>query len=129
MCIRDRFYHDVTMQAGAVHTVSAEFEERALYVTEGALELEGTRIERGDLVALESGDAVPLRATHATRLLTFGGPPLDAPRYLWWNLVSSRRERIVEAAQQWQAGAFPSVPGEHEFIPLPEAGPFGVKYP
>ncbi len=123
------FYHDVALQPAATHTIAAEHEERALYVTEGAVELAGTIVRAGELAVLEPGMPAPVRASNAARLLAFGGPPLDAPRYLWWNLVSSRRERIAEAAEQWQRGAFPPVPEEHEFIPLPAGGPAGVKYP
>ena len=62
--------------------------------------------------------------------MLFGGAPLDAPRHVWWNFVSSREERIAQAAADWEAGRFPKVPGETEFIPLPERGrPKPVSYP
>jgi redox-sensitive bicupin YhaK (pirin superfamily) len=65
------------------------------------------------------GDAISVKATSAARILLLGGEPLDGPRYLWWNFVSSSRARIEEAKADWQAGRFPSVPGDTEFIPLP----------
>jgi hypothetical protein len=52
--------------------------------------------------------------------MLIGGEPLDAPRFVWWNFVSSSRQRIEQAQADWKAGRFPSVPGETEFIPLPE---------
>ena len=65
----------------------------------------------------------PLRLTageSAVRLMVIGGEPLDAPRHMWWNFVSSRKERIVQAASDWEAQAMGQVPGEVEWIPLPE---------
>jgi hypothetical protein len=63
-------------------------------------------------------------------MLLVAGPSLDAPRHVWWNFVSSRRERIREAAAEWKEGRYPRVPGEDEFIPLPDDGPPGVaNYP
>ncbi|MGZ8156642.1 MAG: pirin-like C-terminal cupin domain-containing protein, partial [Burkholderiales bacterium] len=59
-------------------------------------------------------------AHSAARLMLLGGTPLDGDRHIWWNFVASSRERIDEAAQRWRVGAFPPVPGETEFIPLPE---------
>jgi redox-sensitive bicupin YhaK (pirin superfamily) len=64
--------------------------------------------------------AQSLTATAETRAMLLGGAPLAEPRYLWWNFVSSRPERIEQAKRDWQNGRFAAVPGEHEFIPLPE---------
>lgn len=62
--------------------------------------------------------------------MLFGGDPLDGERFLWWNFVSGRRQRIVQAAADWKAGRFAAVPGETEFIPLPDNAPPGaVHYP
>ena len=61
-----------------------------------------------------------IEAPAAGRVLLFGGEPMDGPRHLWWNFVSSSAERIDQAKADWKAGRFPPVPGETEFIPLPE---------
>jgi hypothetical protein len=65
----------------------------------------------------------------AVRLMLLGGASMDGPRHIWWNFVSSSRERIAQAREDWRAGRFPPVPGESEFIPLPESGPATVRYP
>jgi redox-sensitive bicupin YhaK (pirin superfamily) len=67
-----------------------------------------------------SGDKITVKATSPVRMLVFGGEPLDGPRHLWWNFVSSSRQRIEEAKADWKAGRFAPVPGDAEFIPLPE---------
>jgi redox-sensitive bicupin YhaK (pirin superfamily) len=69
---------------------------------------------------LRPGNDIAVAARGPARLLLFGGAPLDGPRHLWWNFVSSSRERIEQAKEDWKAGRFAPVPGETEFIPLPE---------
>ena len=71
------------------------------------------------LAVLAPGAAVTLLARQTTRLMVIGGDALDGHRFMWWNFVSSRKERIVQAAQDWEAQRFDPVPGETEFIPLP----------
>jgi hypothetical protein len=70
----------------------------------------------GTLVA---GLPADLFAPTGARVVLVGGAPLDAPRHMWWNFVSSRKERILQASADWEAMRFPPVPGETEFIPLP----------
>ena len=77
---------------------------------------------------LAPGSESVLEARSAARVLLFGGASLG-PRYIWWNFVSSRSDRIVEAAGDWRDGKFAAVPGETEFIPLPEKAPRFVSYP
>jgi redox-sensitive bicupin YhaK (pirin superfamily) len=72
------------------------------------------------LATLAPGAAVQLSAGAPTRLVVIGGDALDAHRFMWWNFVSSRKERIVQAGEDWEAQAMGQVPGETEFIPLPE---------
>ena len=71
------------------------------------------------MAVLEPGQPVRLVATGASRLAVIGGDPLDGPRYLWWNFVSSRRERIVQASEDWEARRMGGIAGDPEFIPLP----------
>jgi redox-sensitive bicupin YhaK (pirin superfamily) len=67
------------------------------------------------------GKRITIEATRAARLMYLGGATLDGPRHIWWNFVSSSRERIEQARQDWRHGRFGVVPGETEFIPLPES--------
>ena len=90
-----------------------------MFVLEGALEESGAGFAAGQLVVLRPGAAVVLRATSAARLLLLGGEPLDGPRHVWWNFVSSSVERIEQAAADWAEGRFDRVPGETAPVPLP----------
>lgn len=95
--------------------------ERALYVLEGQAQLDGADLPARQLVLLDRGTSPRLRATTPLKAMLFGGEPLDAPRRVWWNFVSSSTERIEQAKDDWRAGRFGTVPGDaEEFIPLPE---------
>ncbi|MGZ5100432.1 MAG: pirin family protein [Usitatibacter sp.] len=121
------FYADVSIDAARRFAVPAKHEQRGVYVAVGAVAVGHESFAAGELLVLESGAEVLLQARSKARVLLFGGAPPDGPRHVWWNFVSSRKERIEQAARDWQAGAFARVPGETEFIPLPERGP--VFYP
>ena len=126
------FYVDLALQPGARLTMPAEYPEQALYVVAGTLDLgRDGRFERGQLLVLKPGATVTLAATaHAgARVMLLGGEPMDGPRYLTWNFVSSSADRIEQAKEDWQAQRFPSVPGETEFIPLPDLPGRPVRYP
>jgi redox-sensitive bicupin YhaK (pirin superfamily) len=125
----DTVYADVELAAGARFEVPAEHEERALYLADGWLQLEGGTFEPGQLLVLRPGAPVEVRTQAGARFLLIGGAALDGPRHIWWNLVHSSEDRIRQAAEDWGAGRFPGVPGETEFIPLPENGPPVVSYP
>jgi len=114
------FYGDTVCQPGASLWVSNEHEERAIYLLEGNVEIAGQPFEPGRLLVFSSGDEVAVRAISAARMLLFGGELLDGARHLWWNFVSSSRERIEQAKADWKAGRFAPVPCDAEFIPLPE---------
>ncbi|MBK8264368.1 MAG: pirin family protein [Nannocystis sp.] len=117
----DTVYADVTLAAGAALPLAKEHEERALYLIEGELELDGQRHAPGQLLVLRSGVDLTVRAAQPARFFVLGGEAMDGPRHIWWNFVASTRERIEAAKEQWRAGGFPPVPEEHEFIPLPDA--------
>lgn len=112
---------DATLDAGATLTVEAEHEDRALYPVAGTVTIAGTRFATGQLVALQTGVPVEVRAESESRVILIGGAPLDEPRHLWWNFVSSRLERIEQAKADWAAGRFAKVAGDDASIPLPEA--------
>ncbi len=113
-------YADVALTAGARLPVDAEHPERAVYVAEGEVEIGGDVHPAGELLVLRPGDAVAVTARRPSRLMLLGGEPMDGPRYVWWNFVSSSRERIEQAKADWRAGRFDAVPGEVEVIPLPD---------
>lgn len=96
--------------------------ERALYVVDGPVQLDGEPVPPFTMVVLAAGDEPMVSATGPARAVLIGGDPLGH-RHLYWNFVSSRKERIVQAADDWAAGRFDTVPGDIEFIPLPEKRP------
>ena len=114
------FYADAALEAGAKLPLPAEHEERAVYVAGGAVEVAGDRFDAGQLLVFRPGDEITLVASKPARLLLLGGEPMDGPRHIWWNFVSSRQDRIEQAKADWRAGRFTPVPGDNEFIPLPE---------
>jgi redox-sensitive bicupin YhaK (pirin superfamily) len=125
----DTYYAEIRLAAGARYAHPAEHEERAAYVVDGSIEIDGDAIEAGRLVVFRPGVEVVVRAPSGpARIMVLGGAAMDGPRHVWWNFVSSRPERIEEAARAWRAGRFGGVPGETEFIPLPDAPP-PVVYP
>ena len=116
-------YADVTMTAGSTMPVDAAYAERALYTIAGEIEVGGGTFQPGQLLVLRPGDAHTVRALGDARVTLFGGEPMEGPRWIWWNFVSSRRERIEQAKEEWRRGRFSTVPGdEEEFIPLPDNG-------
>lgn len=120
MTLSPLFYLDVAMRAGSRLPLPAEYEDRALYPIDNAVAVDGVACEAKSLVLLKSGDEVEITTAADVRLMLLGGEPLEGERFIWWNLVSSSKERIETAKRDWAAGRFPKVPGdEHEFIPLP----------
>ncbi|MGE0595997.1 MAG: pirin family protein [Hyphomonadaceae bacterium] len=116
----DIFYADVELDADASLPLDAEHEERGLYLVSGAISVAGDRFEPGRLLVFRPGDASTIRAETPARFMLLGGANLG-PRHIWWNFVSSRKERIEQAKADWKAGRFGVVPGdETEFIPLPD---------
>jgi redox-sensitive bicupin YhaK (pirin superfamily) len=114
------FYADASLAAGTALPLPAEHEERAVYVVAGAVGVAGDRFPAGQLLVFRPDDGITLAAREPARLLLLGGEPMDGPRHIWWNFVSSRKDRIDQAKADWQAGRFTAVPGESEFIPLPD---------
>lgn len=110
----------VDLQPEAELDIAAEATQRALYVLEGDAQLDGSDIPDKQLVLLDAGTRHRLRAKTPLKAMLFGGEPLDAPRHMWWNFVSSSKDRIEQAKDDWQAGRFGLIPGDDvERIPLP----------
>ena len=114
------FYGDAVCRPGASLVLENEYEERGIYLLEGSVEIAGQTFQPGRLLIFYASDKVTVKARTAARLLLFGGELLDGPRHVWWNFVSSSLERIEQAKADWKAGRFAPVPGDSEFIPLPE---------
>ena len=119
-------YLDIALRAGARLTLPAAARERAVYGVDAAFTLNGETVEPRTLAVLDEGSTPELTATTDARLVLVGGEPLGH-RFLYWNFVSTSKERIRMAAEEWAAypssSVFPLVPGETEFIPLPEKRP------
>jgi redox-sensitive bicupin YhaK (pirin superfamily) len=114
------FYLAAEIPAGGRLRLPAEHVERAVYATDAALTIDGTELPAMHLAVLTPGAEVEIRAAQTANVLLCGGDPLDGERHLYWNFVSSSRERIDRAKSDWQAMRFPRIPGETEFIPLPD---------
>jgi redox-sensitive bicupin YhaK (pirin superfamily) len=119
------FYADAQFAPGGSLHYAAEHEERALLVIDGEIQINdaahGVQTHQaGAMLALEPGEEVTLFSTGPARVMLLGGAPLDGPRHIWWNFVSSSKERIERAKQEWKNGVFGTIPGDdQEFIPLP----------
>ena len=117
----DTVFVDVVMQAGTTIPLDPDYEERAIYVVDGEIEIAGDRFTGPRLLVFRPGDRIAVRAVTASHIAILGGAALDGPRHIWWNFVSSRKDRIEQAKADWKAARFDTVPGdEAEFIPLPE---------
>ncbi len=130
--LSELFFVDLQLQPGARAAMAADYAERAIYVVAGRVDLgRDGGFDAGQLLVLKPGQEVMLTAAGSApaRLMLLGGEPMDGPRYLSWNFVSSSAERIEQARQDWRAQRFPQVPGETEFIPLPELAGKPVHYP
>ena len=114
-------YADIAMQAGATLPIDAEADERAVLVAMGNANLDGQDLETHSLYVLQPGEPMMLRADSDARVMLLGGEAFKTPRHVWWNFVSSSRDRIYQAKADWKADRFPKVPGDDkEFIPIPE---------
>jgi redox-sensitive bicupin YhaK (pirin superfamily) len=128
-CHSHTIYADIHLAAGGAMPIDAEAEERGLYVADGEASLDGLALAPSTLYVLRPGIRATLRSEGGGRVMLCGGAPLDGPRHVFWNFVSSRRERIDQAKDDWKAGRFALPPDDHdEFIPLPEI-PKTVSYP
>ena len=120
-CHSQTIYADVHLGPGGAMPIDPEAEERGVYLAEGQASLDGTPLEPSTLYVLRPGISATLRSEQGGHIMLCGGAPLDGPRHVFWNFVSSSRDRINQAKEDWKAGRFPLPPDDHdEFIPLPE---------
>ncbi|MGB3387409.1 MAG: pirin family protein [Pseudaminobacter sp.] len=116
----DTLYVDIRLDPGAQARIPPDAEERAIYVLEGTVTISGDQFPSDRLLVFRPGDEIVVSADNGAHFMLFGGASLGSPRHIWWNFVSSSKERIEQAKQEWKTGRFDIVPGdETEFIPLP----------
>jgi hypothetical protein len=115
------FYLHAELAAGASLDLPEEHAERAFYVVSGSIELDGAPCGPATMAVVKPQAAARIIATAPSRVMLLGGAPLEGKRHIWWNFVASTPERIERAKADWKAGRFPAVPGDGDFIPLPEA--------
>jgi hypothetical protein len=118
------FYVDAQFAAGSSLPLTDEHEERAAFVVEGDVEIGGTTYREAQMIVFGKGERATITAKTKARVMLLGGAPLDGDRHVWWNFVSSSRERMERAKEDWKAMRFGTIPGDDkEFIPLPPDKP------
>ena len=121
-------YADIELSGGSI-PIEAEADERAIMLVGGEADLDGLRLELFTLYILRPGHEARLSSSGGGRIMLMGGQAFATPRHVFWNFVSSSRDRINQAKEDWKALRFPLIPGDdEEFIPLPEV-PLTVSYP
>ena len=119
--VSDNVFVDVQMQPGSTLSFPAEAEERAIHIVSGNITVGKQSYQDAHMLILQPGHPITIRADDSARVILLGGAALDGPRHLWWNFVSTSKERIEQAKQDWLNGRFAKIPGdEEEFIPLPK---------
>jgi redox-sensitive bicupin YhaK (pirin superfamily) len=117
----ETLYADLRLAPGARIKIPADAEERAVYTLEGEIAISGDVFPRERLLVFKPGDEIIVSSESGAHFMLFGGASLGTKRYIWWNFVSSSKERIEQAKEEWKTGRFDIVPGdEEEYIPLPE---------
>jgi redox-sensitive bicupin YhaK (pirin superfamily) len=117
----DTIYVELNLAENANLDIPDVADELALYVVNGEVDIGATAVGEGTMAVLRAGHVVPVHATVESRLMLFGGATLSGKRTIWWNFVSSSGERLEKAKSDWREQRFDRVPGEVEFIPLPES--------
>ena len=128
-CQAETIYAEIELAPGGAIPIDADADERAVMLVGGEAELDGTPLGLFELTVLQPGAAMRLASPRGGKVMLLGGESFATPRHVWWNFVSSSRERINQAKDDWKAGRFPKVPGDDkEWIPIPEV-PNTVSYP
>ncbi len=118
--LSDTLYVAAELADGATFIVATEHEERAVYVVSGNVTVDGIEVPVAHMAVLPEGDEALVQARGPARVMLVGGAKLDGDRFIWWNFVASTREAIEQAKNDWREQRHPPIPGETEFIPLPE---------
>lgn len=123
-------YADIQLSPGGQIAIDPSADERALYVSGGDAMLDGQMLIPQTLYVLRPGTSATLSSVDGGRLVLCGGEPFTSPRHVWWNFVSSRPDRLMQAREDWEALRFPLIPGDdQEYIPIPQGRPKTVSYP
>ena len=126
----DTIYAEIVLGAGGAIPLEEDADERAVMLVGGEASVDGHVLKEFELAVLQPGRDMTLESKSGARVMLLGGEAFETKRHAWWNFVSSSRERINQAKEDWREGRFPKVPGdEEEFIPLPDGAPKTVTYP
>jgi redox-sensitive bicupin YhaK (pirin superfamily) len=128
-CHSPTIYADIELDPGSAIPIDAEADERGVMLVAGEAELDGQALELFTLYVLKPAHPAQVSSNGGARLMLMGGGAFSTRRYVFWNFVSSSRDRINQAKEDWKALRFPLIPGDdQEYIPLPEV-PKTVSYP
>lgn len=117
----DALFVDCNLDAGIKINFPGNAEEQAIYTVSGRIKIGEIIYDASQMLILKSGAEITVQAIDNAHFIILGGATMDGPRYIWWNFVSSSKDRIEQAKADWKAGNFGKIPGDaHEFIPLPE---------
>lgn len=123
-------YADINLQPGGAIPIDCDAEERAIYLAGGDAALDNLALRPMTLYVLRPGTSTTLRSVDGARVMLCGGEAFTTPRHVWWNFVSSSKDRIMAAREDWEAGRFAKIPGDaEEYIPIPKGTPKTVSYP
>ena len=126
----DTIYAEIVLEPGGMIPLEEDADERAVMLVGGEASVDGHALQQYQLAILQPGREMTLESKTGARVMLLGGEAFDTKRHAWWNFVSSSRDRINQAKEDWRKGRFPKVPGdEEEFIPLPDGEPKTVTYP
>ena len=126
----DTIYADIQLSPGGRVPIDPSADERAIYVSGGDAALDGMMLAPQTLYVLRPGTSATLMSVDGGRVVLCGGEAFKTPRHVWWNFVSSRQDRLMQAREDWDALRFPLIPGDdQEFIPIPQGRPKTVSYP
>jgi redox-sensitive bicupin YhaK (pirin superfamily) len=114
------FYCALEMEEGVRFELPAEYAQRAVYLAEGAVDLDGAPLAERHMAVPTDAQTLTIEAKTRARVMLLGGDPIDGDRFIWWNFVASSKEAIQEAKERWRAQEFGKVPDETEWIPLPD---------
>ena len=123
-------YADIQLSPGSRIAIDPSVDERAIYVSGGDAALDGLMLAPQTLYVLRPGTTATLMSVDGGRVVLCGGEAFTSPRHVWWNFVSSTKDRLMQAREDWEAMRFPLIPGDdQEFIPIPQGRPKTVSYP
>jgi redox-sensitive bicupin YhaK (pirin superfamily) len=115
------FFVEAHLKAGATLALPNTFADQSVYVIDGAVEADGARVDPRTMVVFNRSSKVSVKAISDSHIVLVGGEPFSEPRHIWWNFVSSSKDRIEQAKDDWRNERFARIPGDdQEFIPLPE---------